>query len=91
MFLDNVEMCVKRVEFRVVNGGHSVPRKDIVRRFSRSRQGFFSIKDKVNSWVLIYNGTPGQGYEIVASGKGKLIEITNDVLYNGFIKDAKNG
>lgn len=42
---------------RVQNGGHSVPDEDVIRRFGRSRTNFWNIyKDKVDMWLLVYNG-----------------------------------
>ncbi|GBR73486.1 putative ABC-type ATPase [Candidatus Termititenax aidoneus] len=89
VFLDNAEACIDRVALRVAKGGHNVPQADIIRRYERSKKGLSALKNKVDFWVLVYNGA--REYEMVASGKGSHIEIVNDALYNFFMNGAKNG
>ncbi len=56
IFLDNVKENILRVKHRVLNGGHNVNEKDIVRRYFRSRRMFLEMKDNIDSWSLIFNG-----------------------------------
>jgi predicted ABC-type ATPase len=84
VFLDSAESCINRVALRVAKGGHDVPRDDIIRRYGRSLNEFSEVLKKMNSWVLVYNGTAR--YEVVAKGKGKFVEILNESLYDAFAK-----
>ena len=56
LFLENPQAHIERVAIRVLSGGHSVPREDIVRRFYRSREMFLSVySDLVDWWEIYYN------------------------------------
>ena len=82
-------MCENRIKIRVLNGGHNIPKEDIIRRFYRSRENFNKIyKNLVDEWSLFYNGTTE--YVQVAKYSNNNIEILNETLYNEFIKDFCN-
>ena len=84
-YLDSIEMCENRIKIRVLNGGHDIPQKDIIRRFYRSKENFWNLyKDIVDEWNLFYNGL--SEYTIVAHCEKAKVEIYNEDLYNGFIK-----
>ena len=56
-FLQNSTACIERVEKRVRNGGHNVPREDIVRRYYKSIIKFWDkYRYLVDEWNLFYNG-----------------------------------
>jgi len=79
-------MCENKIKIRVLNGGHDIPKDDIVRRFYRSKKNFWNLyKDIVDEWNLFYNGL--SEYTFVAHSDNGTIEIYNENLYNGFIKD----
>lgn len=89
-YLDNPLMCETRIKIRVLNGGHNIPKEDIIRRFHRSKNHFWNLyKDIVNEWNLFYNGL--SEYIFVAHCENNSsftpIEIYNENLYNEFIKD----
>lgn len=57
VFLGNCFQCIERVHKRVLNGGHNVPKEDIIRRYYRSFVNFNNIyKNLVDEWLLFYNG-----------------------------------
>jgi len=57
IFLDNFEIAIDRVRIRVEEGGHNIPTKDIIRRYSRSLNNFWKIyKDLADEWQMFYNG-----------------------------------
>jgi len=40
----------------VLNGGHHIPKDDIIRRYYRSKNMFWNIyKDLCDSWSIYYN------------------------------------
>ena len=78
LFLDNVKENILRVKHRVLNGGHDVDEKDIVRRYFRSKKLFLEIKNNINSWSLIFNG---EGNFILVA---KDNQIYLEDLYNRF-------
>ena len=85
-YLDTPFLCENRVKIRVLNGGHDIPKNDIIRRFYRSKENFWNIyKDMADEWNLFYNGT--SEYILVAQYANNEIEIFSENLYNDFIKD----
>ena len=56
LFLEKYETNITRVSNRVLNGGHHVPKDDIIRRFYGSKEMFmFSYKELVDKWTIYYN------------------------------------
>jgi len=56
LFLENYEINILRVKNRVLNGGHHIPKDDIIRRYYRSKNMFYNIyKDLVDDWSVYYN------------------------------------
>ena len=50
------EIAVRRIEFRVQQGGHDVPRKAATRRFHRSWDNFRNIyQDIADAWMIYDN------------------------------------
>lgn len=83
IFLENEQIAVKRIEERVVNGGHFIPKKDIIRRFNRSKENFWKIyKDLADSWYLFYNSE--DTFEEVAFGREMDYVIVNDGFFKIF-------
>ena len=90
IFLKSPEMCIKRVRNRVRAGGHHVPTEDIVRRFYRSKRNFwYTYKDQVDSWHLIYNS--GERSQEVALGKGNQFTVTDREFFELFMQNVSNG
>lgn len=84
-YLDTPEMCENRIKVRVLNGGHDIPKNDIVRRFYRSKNNFINMyQNLVSEWNIFYNGS--SEYILVAQSINGAIEIFNENLYNDFIK-----
>lgn len=85
-YLNSPKLCENRIKIRVMNGGHNIPKEDIIRRFYRSKNNFINIyKDIVDEWNIFYNGY--SEYILVAQSLDGIIEIYNDDLYNEFVKD----
>ena len=87
VFLDTPELCVRRVRERVQKGGHNVPTQDIVRRFYRSKNNFWGVYRKlVSRWYLFYNA--GENFQEVAVGEGEDYVITDEQLFELFLRDV---
>ena len=90
LFLKSPDVCIARVQNRVMAGGHDVPEEDIVRRFYRSKHNFWHIyKDQVDQWHLYYNSGE-QAQEVVVGAAGRATVI-NENLFELFIQDISNG
>ena len=85
IFLSSPKENVLRVKQRVIQGGHSVPTKDIIRRYYRSKKMFMEIKDFVDNWILIFNGE--NDFVLVADDQN----VYKPDLYRLFQEDINNG
>lgn len=88
VFLNNVDLCKKRIEFRVKKGGYSVPIVEIERRFYRSLKNFKKIyMHLADKWQLFYNGFE-RPIE-VAIGENREIMIIDEEFYQKFLEISK--
>ena len=56
IFVEDTMEAANRVKTRVAKGGHTVPLKDIERRFIRSKINFWNIyREPVDEWEMFYN------------------------------------
>lgn len=88
IFLDSVEQNLARIRQRVALGGHDVPSVDVRRRYMRSLANFKDITKRVSYWELYYNGE--KTYELIARGRGPMVDILNEQVYDTFTKRIKN-
>ena len=57
--LPSVALALQRIAVRVRQGGHDVPRVDVVRRFRRSLKNFQMLyQDLADKWYLYDNSEP---------------------------------
>ena len=88
VFLDDVEFCKKRIQFRVKKGGHSVPLVEIERRFTRSLRNFKQVYLPLSdTWQLFYNGLR-RPVEVAVSEKGVTM-ILDEEFYKIFQEISK--
>lgn len=72
-WLQSPDLAVRRVETRVKEGGHSIPKNVIIRRYHNGLKNFFEIFEPiVDEWMFIDNS--GSPYELIASKK-KFAEV----------------
>ena len=54
--LDSVDLALRRIAARVLQGGHDVARRDVIRRFKRGWENFESIyRPMAESWAIYDN------------------------------------
>jgi predicted ABC-type ATPase len=54
--LSSVDLALRRIETRVRQGGHDVPRRDVLRRFNRGWENFLGIyQPMADSWAVYDN------------------------------------
>jgi predicted ABC-type ATPase len=84
VFVNNVDLSVKRIAERVAKGGHDVPELDARRRFPRSISNFWNIyRPLAARWTLIYNGVGG--FEHVATGDEKSVDVIHSQLFEHYV------
>jgi predicted ABC-type ATPase len=88
VFLDDVELCKKRIRFRVKKGGHNVPPVEIERRFTRSLKNFQQVYLPLSdTWQLFYNGLK-RPVEVAVAEKGNTM-IIDEEYYRIFQEISK--
>jgi predicted ABC-type ATPase len=56
--IDSPQIALKRIAARVKQGGHDVPRKDVLRRFGRSWKNFVNVyRPLANAWSVYDNSS----------------------------------
>ena len=85
IFVDSPDVCIKRIESRVRNGGHFVPPEDVKRRYLRGKINFLTLYSSLaDYWLLFYNG--GTDFSLVAYGNGEP-NIVSKERYDAFMED----
>ncbi|MCA0370571.1 MAG: zeta toxin family protein [Proteobacteria bacterium] len=81
--LDSAQLAVQRVRERVASGGHFVPERIILRRYSASLRNFFHLYTQaVDSWQL-YDNSVAQEITLVASKRqGSTPLISNQNIWD---------
>ena len=57
-YSENVAVNIKRIENRVIQGGHNVPEQDITRRYERSLRNLMNDYIHICDFVSVYDTTP---------------------------------
>lgn len=60
--LDSPRLALARIRTRVKQGGHAVPRADVLRRFDRSWQNFLHLYRPLADAWSIYDNSGGHHY-----------------------------
>ena len=83
VFLDSVELCLHRIAERVAQGGHDVPRQDVMRRFRRVFPMFWSrYRPLADRCLLVFNG--GTAFSVVAEANEQEWTIHDTGLWTTF-------
>ncbi len=87
--LESVALANQRVDIRVKEGGHNIPKEVIKRRFQNGLANLFKLyMSRVDKWILVDNST--ENFEFIAEGTmGELI-IRSPQKWN-FLKETYNG
>ncbi|MDR3653258.1 MAG: zeta toxin family protein [Paludibacter sp.] len=87
-WLRTPDLAVKRVQTRVIEGGHNIPEDIIRRRYENGLKNFFNLFEPiVDEWMFIDNS--GEPYEIIAESNKLNIEIENEKKWNLLIQKYK--
>lgn len=81
LWLQDVNLAIRRIETRVKAGGHDVPVIDVKRRFARGIYNFFHLYiPLVDFWMLFDNS--GKVPKEIAFEKNEMLTIINNQLFN---------
>ncbi len=74
--LNSKDLAIRRVQTRVMEGGHNIPKNVIERRFKNGLLNLFNrYIPLVDSWLLIDNSD--EHFDFIAKGFGNEIDIDN--------------
>ncbi|MGA1847594.1 hypothetical protein OWK30_10940, partial [Deferribacter abyssi] len=85
IFLENPKICIERVKNRLLKGGHYVPEIDIIRRFYRSLNLFYTKYRYLSDICYLINNTDDD-FEQVAIFQNKKVNIINENVFNKFLE-----
>ncbi|OGF46215.1 MAG: hypothetical protein A2452_13415 [Candidatus Firestonebacteria bacterium RIFOXYC2_FULL_39_67] len=80
LWVPSPEVSLARIKERVAEGGHDIPKADVIRRYKRSIDNFFQIyKDLVDNWILFDNSKSAP--KVIASYSDGSIKIIIEDLF----------
>jgi len=85
LWIPNTELALLRIKERVAEGGHNIPKADVIRRYTRSIDNFFQLyKDLADFWMLFDNS--GKIPKVIAENANGTVKITNEDLFSKLMK-----
>ncbi|NOR45088.1 MAG: zeta toxin [Candidatus Delongbacteria bacterium] len=84
--LDSEELAIKRVETRVKEGGHNIPKETIIRRYKNGLKNFFQIYVQVvDKWIMVDNSD--KVFHFIAEGFKKEVYVTDEKKWENLIRE----
>ncbi len=84
-WLNDVNIAIKRVEKRVIEGGHHIPEEVIRRRYIKGIENLKSFVDLVDNWFILNNSE--EPFQFIAKGNKIGIAIFEERIFQKLIKD----
>ncbi len=81
LWLHSPELALKRVESRVLSGGHHVPDEFVIRRYRNGLKNFFNLYIPIADTWLIYDNSSLDTELIARKDKESSISINNQVVW----------
>ena len=82
LWLQNVELAIRRVEERVKTGGHSIPEETIRRRYKSGLKNFFNLyRPLTDSWQFYDNSNADKLSLIASEIHGDKLMIENKSIW----------
>ena len=82
-WLNDVNLAVRRVERRVIAGGHHIPEEVIRRRYAKGIKNLKSFIDLVDNWVLLNNSE--DPFQFIGKGNKNEITIFEEEIFEKLI------
>ena len=87
LWLQDVDLAIRRIEMRVKAGGHDVPTLDVKRRFYRGNYNFFHLyRTLLDFWMLFDNS--GTVPQEVAFEKDGMLTVINVPLFKSIERSS---
>ena len=89
-WLNSVELANKRVETRVIEGGHNILKQIIERRYYRGLKNLFQLYIPICDYWMIFDNSQQDSSMLIAEGQtNKKLEIKNIRIFESF-KELSN-
>jgi len=89
IFVENPDICIKRIKNRVLKGGHFVADEDVKRRFLRSVKLFYNEYRFLADLCYLINNTDDD-FEEIAIFEQENVLILNENIYDKFLGVIEN-
>jgi len=89
-WLNSVELANKRVETRVIEGGHNILKQIIERRYYRGLKNLFQLYIPICDYWMIFDNSQQDSSKLIAEGQSnKKLEIKNIRIFES-LKELSN-
>ena len=89
VWLDDVELAIRRVAIRVSQGGHSIPEDTIRQRYARSMVNFHHLyAPLVDEWMVYDNSLSGIYRSIAEGGRDVPLKIYDAGIWPQFCREV---
>lgn len=78
-WLNSVELAYERVETRVLEGGHHVPKHVIARRYFAGIRNLFNIYIPISDYWMIFDNSKKMSSELIAEGNNPNLPIVKNI------------
>lgn len=75
-----VDTCLKRIQHRVLAGGHNIPVETVTRRFLRSHQMFKNLYSKICDKWYVFDNSHSSALLIAKKENGSM-QVMNNTIY----------
>lgn len=82
-WLNDVNLAIKRVEKRVIEGGHHIPEEVIRRRYAKGIKNLKTFIDLVDNWIVLNNSE--DPFQFIAKGNKNEIVIFEKEIFEKLI------
>lgn len=84
LFVQSIDLSLKRIKKRVSLGGHDIPKNVVKRRFKKTFDNFINLYSSfADEWFIIDNSGSGK---FIAQKKSKKIEIFNQTVFKKYFE-----
>lgn len=84
-WLNSSNLAIKRVQTRVREGGHNIPKDIIIRRYNRGLKNLFQIYLSLSSKVYFFDNSDDE-VDFIAQGEFGIQKIVNQEIWEKVIK-----
>jgi predicted ABC-type ATPase len=81
-WIESTELAIKRVQIRVKEGGHNIPKDTIVRRYYGGLKNLFSLYQNICDLIMIYDNSKSNPELVFEKSIGNSDVIYNDEKFN---------